>query len=184
MKAFTASYRLLYSEWYIYRRGWNDLTHTHTHTQNLTYLNWLRRKRGLFGRLAEIECRDANPTLVQTLCPAGHRGHIACLQQRWAIWDVGSLWKYARCCFRFTNIFPKKACMDFTLAILGMIRWCWHELDVDCWFLAMQPPWSRSWDTVRLKLVRCSTVAACGIWLSNVFRTSFKDCRVLCCFSF
>ena len=36
------------------------------HKQNLTYLNWLRRKRGLFGRLAEIECRDANPTLVQT----------------------------------------------------------------------------------------------------------------------
>lgn len=120
-----------------------------------------------------------------SLCPVGHRGHIACLQQRWAIWDVGSLWKYARCCFRFANtIFPKKACMDFTLAILGMIRWCWHELDVDCWFLAMQPPWSRSWDTVKLKLVRCSTVAACGIWLSNVFRKSFKDCRVLCCFSF
>ena len=117
------------------------------HIQKLTNLNWLRRKRGLFGWLAEIECGDANPTLVQTLCPVGHRVHIACLQQRWTIWDAGSLWKYARLCFRFTNtlLFPTRVAMDFTVAILSM-RWCWHELDVDCWFLAMLPPWSRSWD--------------------------------------
>ena len=89
MNAFTASCRLLYSKsmdclcvWMIFgtilgtsyiilvhlvpkpkhtqnRRGWNDLTHS-----KLTNLNWLRRKRGLFGWLAEIECGDANPTLV------------------------------------------------------------------------------------------------------------------------